>query len=55
MVTYAVETMTLISQDEDRLSIFETMVIRRTLGSKKLENEGFQKLMNFEVKDILNG
>lgn len=52
-VTYASETLTLSSEDEEQLRKFERKVIRKIFGPHREINGEYRRLMNQEIEDIL--
>lgn len=53
IVTYAMETITLTNNEEEKLKILERKVIRSIMGPKKISENEYRQLMNHEIEEIL--
>lgn len=53
VVTYASETMCLTKKDEEKLRTFERKIVRKIMGPKQTEGGEYRRLMNFEIRNIL--
>lgn len=59
VTTYASETMSLTSKDEENLRIFERKILRKLVGTKRIQtgedSEEYRQLWNNEIYNILQG